>query len=240
MALATVECQCYLALRADSASTDDLGRTSSTDRTVRSPDVEAALTAAVIGGYILGTFPTAQLVGRARGFDPTAEGSGNPGASNVTRVGGARAGALVFAGDAGKGLLAAALGYAVDGRTTAWIVGAAAVLGHVAPITRRFRGGKGVATAGGVTLVCAPLAFVVMTTLFGVLVKVSGKAAVGSIVAAAGAPVAVAALGQTAAEVTLAAVIAAAVIVRHRENIVRLLGGTESGVRPGATRPERD
>ena len=63
---------------------------------------DAAVTSAlVIGGYVLGTFPTAVLVGRSKGFDPTTSGSGNPGASNATRIGGRRAGATVLLGDLG-------------------------------------------------------------------------------------------------------------------------------------------
>ena len=185
----------------------------------------------VVVGYLLGTFPTAVLVGRRHGFDPTATGSGNPGASNAARVGGARAGAAVLLGDAGKGMLAAGLGYVVDGRTLAWFAGAAAVAGHLWPVTRRFRGGKGVATAGGVALVCAPLAALPLAVLFAVLVKLFGKAAIGSIVLAVLLPVGVAVLGQRPVEVAVAAAIGAVVVVRHRSNIARLLDGSESGMK---------
>ncbi|MGH9117337.1 MAG: glycerol-3-phosphate acyltransferase, partial [Acidimicrobiales bacterium] len=70
----------------------------------------------VIAAYLAGTFPTALIVGRRLGFDATTAGSGNPGASNAYRVGGRRAGLLVFAGDLLKGALAAGLGLAVGGR----------------------------------------------------------------------------------------------------------------------------
>lgn len=192
--------------------------------------------AVVVVGYALGTFPTAVLVGRRHGFDPTATGSGNPGASNATRIGGMRAGAVVLLGDAGKGALAAGLGYALDGRTLAWAAGAAAVAGHLWPVTRRLRGGKGVATAGGVALVCAPLAALALAVVFAVLVKVTGKAAIGSITLAVLLPIGVLAVGQRAAEVAVAAAIGAVVIVRHRSNIARLLDGSESVVR----RPDHD
>ena len=196
------------------------------------PSVTSVLVAVVVVvGYALGTFPTAVLVGRRLGFDPTTSGSGNPGASNTTRVGGARAGALVLVGDAGKGALAAGFGYVVDGRTLAWVAGAAAVAGHLWPITRGLRGGKGVATAAGVLLVCAPAAFAVVGVVFAVLVKLTGKAAVGSIVIAVLAPVLVALLGQTGVEVAIAAAISGVILVRHRSNIERLLSGSEADVR---------
>lgn len=192
----------------------------------------SALAVAVVAvAYVLGTFPTAVLVGRRHGFDPTATGSGNPGASNAARVGGVRAGAAVLLGDAGKGALAAGLGYVVDGRTLAWLAGAAAVAGHLWPVTRGLRGGKGVATAGGVAIVCAPLAAVPLGVLFAVLVKLTGKAAIGSIALAVLLPVAVAALGQSGLEVGVAAAVSLVVVVRHRGNIARLIDGSEAVVR---------
>ncbi len=193
--------------------------------------VAAGVAVVVLASYALGTFPTALLVGRRMGFDPTASGSGNPGASNTTRIGGLRAGALVLLGDAGKGMVAAGLGYAVGGRTMAWLAGAAAVVGHLWPVTRGLRGGKGVATAGGVGVVCAPLGFAVLAVVFGVTVKVVGKAAVGSIVVAALIPVVLFLTGQRPIEIAIGAALGLVIIVRHRTNIQRLLDGTESDVR---------
>jgi len=186
--------------------------------------------AVVVVAYLLGTFPTAVLVGRRRGFDPTTAGSGNPGASNATRVGGKRAGALVLLGDVAKGAIAAGLGLAVDGRLLAWLAGAAAVAGHLWPATRRLRGGKGVATAGGAALVAAPLAALPLIVVFAVLVKVTGRAAIGSIAISALLPVGVALAGRPWQEVAVAAAIGAVVILRHHENIARLLRGEESTV----------
>jgi glycerol-3-phosphate acyltransferase PlsY len=201
-------------------------------RPAYAPTMSSAVEAGVVlVAYLLGTFPTAVLVGRRRGFDPTAAGSGNPGASNTTRIGGRRAGALVLLGDAGKGILAAGIGLAVGDPFLGWLAGAAAVAGHLWPVTRRFRGGKGVATAAGVVLVCAPAVFLPLAVLFGVLVKVTGRAAVGSIAIAALLPVGVALLGRPAREVVVAAAIGTVVVVRHRENIGRLLRGEEATVR---------
>jgi acyl phosphate:glycerol-3-phosphate acyltransferase len=192
----------------------------------------AAVVATLLVAYALGTFPTAVLVGRRLGFDPTTSGSGNPGASNTTRIGGARAGALVLLGDAGKGIVAAGLGDLVDGRTLAWAAGTAAVAGHLWPVTRRFRGGKGVATAAGVGLVCAPLAFVPLAVVFAVVVKVTGTAALGSVALAALFPLAVAATGGRALEVAFAAAIGLVIIVRHRTNLARMRSGEEPVMRP--------
>ena len=104
----------------------------------------------VVAGYLLGTFPTAALVGRLTGHDPTAEGSGNPGATNVYRTSGRGAGVAVLLDRPGQGRPGRRARPPASATTSSGVAaGAAAVLGHVAPVTRRFRGGKGVATAAG-------------------------------------------------------------------------------------------
>ena len=135
--------------------------------------------------YLIGTFPSASLVARANGIDIRTVGSGNPGASNVARVLGWRRGVWVFVLDAAKGALAAGLGLIADGRPAGYWLGAAAVLGHVFPIWQRFRGGKGVATGGGIFGVLSPLVFVSIVALWFVLSKLTKKASVASIITVA-------------------------------------------------------
>lgn len=117
--------------------------------------------AAVIG-YVVGTFPTADLVAhRAAGgaVDLRSTGSGNPGTANVAGVLGPRAGAVVLAGDVGKGALACAVGASVAGGVGAHVAGTAAVVGHCYPVWTGFRGGKGVATSVGQCLATFPAYF---------------------------------------------------------------------------------
>ena len=97
--------------------------------------------------WLLGTFPSATLVAKAKGHDILTEGSGNPGASNVGRLLGWRYGLLVLVMDFAKGALAAGVGLAIDGRPGAFVLGAAAIVGHTFPLYRK--GGKGVAAGGG-------------------------------------------------------------------------------------------
>ena len=111
----------------------------------------------VLGGYIVGTFPSAILVARANGVDIERFGSGNPGASNVTRALGWRKGAWVYALDAAKGALATGVGLAAGGAPLAYWCGGAAIVGHMFPVLRRFKGGKGVATGSGVLLIVQPI-----------------------------------------------------------------------------------
>src|ERR1700692_4371386 len=105
--------------------------------------------------WLLGTFPSAQLVARPPGRDILKEGSGNPGASNVARLLGWRAGAIVLLLDFAEGAIAAGGGMVIGGRAGACTLGVAAVIGHTFPLYRK--GGKGVAAAGGALVVLYPL-----------------------------------------------------------------------------------
>ena len=186
--------------------------------------------------YLLGTFPSAHLFAGRRGVDPTRAGSGNPGATNVYRTVGRRSGLYVLAADAGKGAIAAGLGWVAISRSWALFCWAAAVLGHVLPITRRLRGGKGVATAGGGVCVLFPLVAVIDLALFVVAARLSRTASLGSIVMAVASPILIWAFGGTGREMGVAVVISLLVLVRHEGNIRRLATGNEttwSGPGPG-------
>lgn len=181
----------------------------------------------VLGGYFLGTVPTALVVGRRVGHDPTAEGSGNPGATNVYRLAGRGAGLAVALVDLAKGAVPAAVASSVVGRPGADVVWLAAVAGHVWPVTRRFRGGKGVATAGGGGLVLAPVAGLVCLGLFALAVATVRIAAVGSLAMAVAYPLLLAVLGRPGDEVAVAVVVGLILVVRHRSNLARLVRGEE-------------
>lgn len=177
--------------------------------------------------YLIGTFPSASIVARANGIDIRSVGSGNPGASNVTRVLGWRKGIWVFVLDAAKGALAAGIGLAADGRPAGYWLGAAAVVGHVFPIWQRFRGGKGVATGGGVFGVLSPFVFVASVALWFVLSKVTRKASIASIIILALLPVGVGIVRREAWEVVATIAICALVMARHLGNIRRLVSRKE-------------
>ena len=184
-----------------------------------------------LGAYGVGTFPTAQIVGRRLGRDPTREGSGNPGATNVYRTAGRRAGVLVGVVDVLKGAVPTAAGYLVDGRPLATVAWIAAVAGHVLPLTRRLRGGKGVATAAGGAAVLHPLVALALGVVFAVVARVSRRASLGSLAIALLLPVGVAIAGRPAWEIVAATALGALVLVRHGANLRRLLTGTERAYR---------
>ena len=167
------------------------------------------------------------MVARSRGIDITTVGSGNPGASNVARVMGTRWGIAVFVLDGLKGTLPALAGMLLDSRPGAYWLIAAAVLGHMYPVTRRFHGGKGVATSGGGIVVLHPVVFVLLTAIWLTSRKATGKASVGSIVIAVGLPVGVALSGSPAWEVAATVGLGALVTLRHASNIRRLFRGNE-------------
>jgi glycerol-3-phosphate acyltransferase PlsY len=181
-------------------------------------------------GYLIGTFPSASLVARANGIDIRSVGSGNPGASNVTRALGWRKGVWVFVLDAAKGSLASGVGLIAGGRPAGYALGAAAVLGHVFPLWKRFRGGKGVATGGGIAAVMAPITFVVLIASWFALSKLTHKASIASIITVSALPVGVAIEQRRWWEVAAVVGVSALVVVRHWGNIRRLLARHEHAI----------
>ena len=186
---------------------------------------------AVIAAYALGTFPSAQLAGRSHGVDPTASGSGNPGTTNVLRTAGREAAVLTLAGDVGKGLVAAGLGWLIGGHGLGVACGLAAVVGHVAPVNRGLRGGKGVATAAGMVVVLFPVAAAGAAVVFLWVLALTRIVSAASLAAALSVPVAAALIGAPAGEVLALVVCAAVVVVRHRDNLDRLRRGEEPRLR---------
>jgi glycerol-3-phosphate acyltransferase PlsY len=182
----------------------------------------------LVPAYFLGTFPSAVMVARSRGVDIYNAGSGNPGASNVARVLGNRYGVLVFLLDGLKGAIPAAVGvHLLDDRPLAYAMVAAAIVGHMFPITRRFRGGKGVATFAGASLVFYPIVWIIVGPLWYVVRKLTGKASLATFSLGIAWPIGVAIAGAPLWEIAAIVGISLLVLVRHTDNIRRLISGTE-------------
>ena len=193
---------------------------------------------AVCVGYLLGSIPFGYIAGRLGGVDVRERGSGNIGATNVLRVLGKRYGYAVFVADALKGYLAVRLTtfFASPGNGEVFIFGIvsgfAAVVGHSFPFWLKFRGGKGVATAGGACFALVPLPTLVAVMVWGVAFFSFRFVSLASLAAAAALPASLWLLSLrdrslnylSLAFTTLLAVL---VFIRHRDNIVRLLNGTE-------------
>ena len=184
------------------------------------------ITLAVVVSYFCGTIPSAIAVAKSKGVDITTFGSGNPGASNVGRALGTKYFVIVMVMDALKGAVPVAV--MLGDRHVAYMCGAAAVLGHVFPVTRRFHGGKGVATGAGVVLMLHPFVLLAAFASWLAVSKISGKASLASIVAV---PVVIG--GFFVAKVAMWevwAIVGIGVLVeaRHIGNIKRLLAGSEN------------
>jgi len=188
-----------------------------------------ALVIVIVAAYLTGSIPTGLLLGKAYGIDVRREGSGNIGATNLYRTVGRKVGIITLIGDCLKGLLPVLLVKysSLPPEFAAW-VGLAAFCGHVFSVFLKFRGGKGVATALGVFLALAPLAVAIAIALFAVVMFFWRYVSLASITAAAAMPLVVFFRGGSGTLTTVTFIIALIVIVRHSENIKRLISGTEN------------
>ena len=183
---------------------------------------------AAVFGYLLGSIPFGLVLTRIAGMgDIRRIGSGNIGATNVLRTGNKTLAALTLALDLAKGVAAVLIGTHWGG--DAFAAGGAVILGHMFPVWLGFRGGKGVATALGVLLAIAwpvAIAAAVLWLATAIVFHYSSLAALVGAVAA----VVLAAVMVEPARAWLIAGIALLVILRHHENIRRLLAGTEGRI----------
>jgi glycerol-3-phosphate acyltransferase PlsY len=181
-----------------------------------------------IAGYLLGSVSFAVVVSRLMRLpDPRSYGSKNPGATNVLRTGNRIAAVLTLAGDALKGFVAVllALFYLPE---AAPYVGVAAFVGHVFPLFHRFQGGKGVATAAGVLFGFDPWLGLATIATFAVIAVFFRYVSLASMVASLFAVFFAWFIKLSGATTLAIAVMAALLIWRHKDNIKRLVAGTES------------
>ncbi len=188
--------------------------------------MQQALTVAL--AYLMGSIPFAFIVARRRGIDLRARGSRNVGATNVLRTAGVGSAVAAMCLDAIKGAVAVLIADRVSvGLVLPMAAGLASVVGHVYPVWLGFRGGKGVATAAGVFAVLAPVALAASGAVFVVAVFVTRYISIGSMSAAAVLAVTTIAAGGPLAISLGSLLVAALVVLRHRENLARLRAGTE-------------
>ncbi|HEX9022606.1 MAG TPA: glycerol-3-phosphate 1-O-acyltransferase PlsY [Geobacteraceae bacterium] len=183
----------------------------------------------VIAAYLLGSVPTGLLLGKAFGVDIRTTGSGNIGATNVYRTLGRKVGIITLVCDCLKGLIPvlAARWLALPDVWVA-VAGLAAFFGHVYTVFLGFKGGKGVATALGVFLGISPLAVLIALAIFAVVLTKWRYISLASISAAAAMPVIIAIADRRPLMVVMTLLIAAQVILKHRDNIARLRAGNEN------------
>ncbi|HKJ76355.1 MAG TPA: glycerol-3-phosphate 1-O-acyltransferase PlsY [Gammaproteobacteria bacterium] len=186
----------------------------------------------VLLAYLLGSVASAIVVCKALGLpDPRTQGSRNPGATNVLRVGGKGAAAATLVGDVLKGVIPVLVARAVvEGPLVPALAAAAAFLGHLYPVFFGFRGGKGVATAFGALLALAwPVALAVAATWL-VVAKVSRISSLSALTGAVLAPLYTWWLAPEPAYIAVTAAISLLLVWRHRGNIRNLIHGTEGRI----------
>ena len=187
------------------------------------------LVAMTLTGYVVGSIACAVFVCRALGLpDPRKEGSGNPGATNVLRLGGKTAAALTLAGDVLKGVLPVLLARVVsDSPAVAAGAGLGAFAGHLYPVFFRFRGGKGVATCFGAVAALSWPIVIGMGAAWLVVAGLSRFASLASLTAALAAPVLAVVFDAPTAVLAALVAMCAMLVMRHQGNISRLLRGEE-------------
>lgn len=184
----------------------------------------------VVVAYLLGTFPSAELIASRYGKEITKVGSGNPGASNVIRELGWKAGMSVFLMDMAKAAIAVSVAWAVTGEQRGVLSYAAmcgAIVGHVAPVFRKFRGGKGVASGGGAMFVLFPVVSAVLFVSWFIISKITRKASVASLAITVATPIGMLIDGAETWELLVVLGVVAFVIIKHLPNIRRLKSKTE-------------
>ena len=187
--------------------------------------------------YLIAAVPTGVVLTRLMGLeDVRSRGSGNIGATNVYRVAGKLPGILTLLGDILKGylpLLAVKL-WLDPTPLQLGLAGVVAIVGHCYPVYLRFKGGKGVATALGIFLVLDPLALLGGCAVFLAAVALTRFISLGSVLAAVAVPLLTLPLARPLPTILCACAIGALIVWRHRDNLRRLLAGTENrfGAKP--------
>lgn len=189
----------------------------------------------ITASYLLGAIPTGIVISRLMGKgDPRKSGSGNIGATNVGRTAGKLAGVLTLLGDVLKGGVPVFLAarYYPESLFVS-LVGLAAFMGHLFPVYLGFKGGKGVATGLGVMAVICPLAILLSAAVFAVVAAAKRYVSLASMLAAAALPVFFSFFPKGRDYVGMAVVVAVLVILKHKDNIKRLVAGTENRIGGG-------
>ncbi|KGP71037.1 glycerol-3-phosphate 1-O-acyltransferase PlsY [Pontibacillus yanchengensis] len=177
--------------------------------------------------YLIGSIPFGLIVGKI-GYktDIREHGSGNLGGTNTFRVLGVKAGLIVTVADILKGTLAARLPWIFDSDINLLIIGIVAVIGHMYPIFAHFRGGKAVATSGGIILAVSPLLFLIILATFFITLYVTKYVSLSSIVTGVVTVIAAIIL-QEIGLIIVTSILTLFVIYRHRTNIKRIINKTE-------------
>ena len=185
--------------------------------------------------YLLGSINFSIIISKKRYSEDIRDyGSGNAGMTNMMRTYGSSAAALTLIGDALKAVFAGLIGYAAYGQFGAYVAGLFCIIGHIFPVFYKFKGGKGVVTVAASILVCNPFVFLIVFLLFVVIVLFTRYISLGSVMCMLLYPVILNRIDKLFFEVEamnyhfIAILMALLIVWKHKDNIKRLMSGTES------------
>lgn len=185
-----------------------------------------------VAAYLIGSIPCGVLIARAQNIDIREHGSGNVGATNVARILGKKLGIFTLLGDCLKGIVP--VGVAIrflENPVEIALTGFIAFCGHLFPVFLKFKGGKGVATGLGVFLCLMPAAALCSVAVFSITLGITGYVSAGSILAAVSLPLLGTVFHMPHPYIYTAIAAATLITLKHRQNIQRLISGTESKFR---------
>ncbi|MFD1848906.1 glycerol-3-phosphate 1-O-acyltransferase PlsY [Oceanobacillus bengalensis] len=181
--------------------------------------------------YLFGSIPSALLVGKiGYNIDIREQGSGNLGATNTFRVLGKKAGIIVTLSDILKGTVAVLLPLLFDAEVNRLVIGIFAVIGHTYPIFAKFKGGKAVATSGGIILGINPILFLIMVSTFLITLYITKYVSLSSMITGV-ISVIISIFFKDVGLIIVISLLTIFVFYRHRENIKRIRKGTEPKIK---------
>lgn len=192
------------------------------------PEINIKLLVLCTSSYLFGAIPFGLLFSKLKGVDPRKAGSKNIGATNVLRTAGPLPAIMTLLFDISKGGLAVVLAKKL-GAEPSWLPGLFAILGHNFPVYLRFRGGKGVATSIGTLFALYPIGGLLITGIWLLVALITGYSSLSALISLGLSPLIFTLLKKSDMLIFTGAV-ALLIIVRHRENIKRLLNGTEKKI----------
>ncbi len=183
----------------------------------------------IVISYIIGSIPFGVIISRLKGIDPRKVGSGNIGTTNVLRSAGVLPAIFTLLLDGGKGAISVLISKAIDPSSVfaGYIAGFASIMGHNFPVFLRFKGGKGVATTFGVLFVILP-EIGIISMLIWLIVAISTRySSLSALISLGLLPVTVFVISPTTINIIFSLLLSILIIIRHRDNIKRLISGRE-------------
>lgn len=200
----------------------------------------AILVGVAIVSYLLGSLNFGVIISKLRGKDVREGGSGNAGATNMTRLFGKKIGILTFVGDALKAVLSCILGIVLVGSLGGFVAGFFCVVGHAFPVYFKFKGGKGVACMAAVVLVTSPVCFLILLAIYIVLLLGFKMVSFASVMTVIIYPFLLSSTNGYGLQIIVALFCSILVVFLHRENIARIFHHEEQKISLGKKKQKQE